>query len=92
MGVAALILGIVSLLMFIFHSSWAAGCGLAAVIFAAIGMKKQKGLSIAGLVLGIIALVIGLIFFLACGECGMCVVTDELAETADLLNDLSSYY
>ena len=72
MGVAALILGIVSLLMFIFHSTWAAGCGLAAVIFAAIGMKKQKGLSIAGLVLGIIALVIGLIFFLACGECGMC--------------------
>lgn len=76
MGVASLVLGIISLLASI--GAGAAGfgwigsiCGVIAIILGAISRKnpEQKGLGTGGLVCGIIALSWGIIATIACVAC-----------------------
>ncbi len=76
MGVASLVLGIISLL--ISFGAGAAGmgwigsiCGVLAIVLGAIGKKnpEQKGTATGGLVCGIIALFWGIIATVACVAC-----------------------
>ena len=76
MGVAALVLGIIS--VFIAFGGGAAGmgwigsiCGILAIIFGSKGSKNgpDKKLAKAGLILGIIALFGGLLLTIACLAC-----------------------
>ena len=76
MGVAALILGIISLVISIGAGAAGLGwigsiCGILAIIFGAVAKKnpEQKGTATGGLVCGIIALVWGLIATVACIAC-----------------------
>ncbi len=71
MGIAALVLGIVSLLLSLF------GGGVLGVISSIVGIilgilgrkdEKQKGMATAGLVCSIIALILGLIVWIACAS------------------------
>ena len=72
MGVAALILGIVSVVIGCFFSylGWIGIiCGILGIIFAAVAKKNPKtnnGTATAGLVLSIIGTALSLILFLAC--------------------------
>ena len=57
-SIAAMVLGIVSVVLFCFFYI-SIPCAILAIIFGIVGMKKGgKGMGIAGLVLGIIALAI----------------------------------
>ena len=59
MSIASLVLGIVGLIVF------AIPCGVLAIIFAALAKKKGKnGMATAGLVLGIIDAVFGVIYMI----------------------------
>ncbi len=76
MGVAALVLGIISLLISIGAGAAGLGwvgsiCGILAIIFGAIGKKnpEQKGLATGGLVCGVLSLVWGIIATIACVAC-----------------------
>ncbi len=72
MGIASLVLGIVSLVSACFFGPLAfigSITGILAVIFGAIGKKNGKSFSTAGLVCGIIAVVWGLIATIACAAC-----------------------
>lgn len=73
MGVASLVLGICSVVLAVFFGSagWlAALLGLIGVILGAVANKKQKtGVATAGVVLSIIGLVLGLLFYVACIAC-----------------------
>lgn len=74
MEMSALVLGIVGLVLSILNSflglSWIGSiCGLLAVIFGALGMKKEgadKVKAKTGFVLGIVAMALGIIFFATC--------------------------
>lgn len=86
MAIAALILGICSLVF-----SWVPflgiGCGIAATILGAIGKGKnpdKRGMAIAGLVMGIIGIVLGVIFT-SCTMCAAC-------EAADVVDSYYYYY
>ena len=73
MGIISLVCGIVGLVMsFIIPTRWIALIlGVIAIIFAAIAMKKtpeKKGMGIAGLVTGIIAVVISIIVIITCAS------------------------
>ena len=62
MGVAALIMGILSLVFcWVPFLCWI--FPILGVIFGAVGIKKQKGMSIAGLVMSIIALALWILIF-----------------------------
>lgn len=73
MGVASLILGIISVVLALFFSGfgWLASIlGLVGVILGAVARKKAKtGVATAGLVLSIIGLVLGLLLYIACVAC-----------------------
>lgn len=76
MGVASLVLGIISLLISIgvgaFGMGWIGSiCGIVAIILGAIARKKpeQKGTATGGLVCGIISLSWGIIATIACVAC-----------------------
>ena len=76
MGVAALVLGIISLFISIGAGPAGLGwigsiCGILAIIFGAIGKKnpEQKGLATSGLVCGVISLFWGIIATIACVAC-----------------------
>ena len=73
MGVAALILGIISVVIGCFFSyiGWIGMLlGIVGIVLAAVAKKKgQKGVATAGLVLSIIGTCLSLILFLACAAC-----------------------
>lgn len=73
MGVASLVLGICSLVVAVFFGSagWlAALLGLIGLILGAAANKKQKtGVATAGVVMSIIGMVLGLLFYIACIAC-----------------------
>ena len=75
MAIAALVLGIIGVVLSIFGGAygWVGSiCGIIAIILGAVGMKKDdpnKGKAKAGLILGIISLVIGIIVSVACIAC-----------------------
>lgn len=75
MATAALVLGIVSVVVcFIPSVNWLGSiCGVLAIIFGALVIKKapddQKGRAKAGLVLGIVAVAIGIIATIICVTC-----------------------
>ena len=75
MGVAALVLGIVSLLIGIFTGGALGWVGailaIIGIILGALGRKnaEKKGIATAGLVCSIIGLVLCLIFYIACVAC-----------------------
>lgn len=76
MGTAALILGLVSLVISIGGSAAGMGwigsvCGILGIIFGALGMKdnSNKGQAKAGLILSIIALTWGVIATIVCVAC-----------------------
>lgn len=77
MAVASLVLGIIGLVCSVFGSpvgaSWLGSvCGVLAIIFGAVGMKKDspdRGRAKAGLVLGILSLTLGVILTIACVAC-----------------------
>lgn len=73
MGVASLILGIISVILALFFSGfgWLASIlGLIGIILGAVARKNAKsGVATAGLVLSIIGLVLGLLLYIACVAC-----------------------
>lgn len=76
MGVAALILGIISLLISFGFGAAGMGwigsiCGVLAIILGAIGKgnPEQRGVATGGLVCGVIALFWGIIATIACIAC-----------------------
>ncbi len=74
MAVASLVLGIISLLISVFFSAygWVGSLlGILGIIFGALGRKnaEKKGLATAGLTLSIIAVVLGLLLYIACVAC-----------------------
>ncbi len=77
METAALVLGIISLLISIFGApagfGWAGSvCGVLGIVFGALGMKKgnpMRGRAKAGLILSIIALTWGIVATIACIAC-----------------------
>lgn len=76
MGVASLVLGIISLVISIGAGAAGLGwigsiCGILAIIFGAVAKKnpEQKGAATGGLVCGVIALTWGIIATIACVAC-----------------------
>ena len=74
MAVAALILGIVALVISLTGpTGWFGSlCGILAIVFGAIAQKKEpsnKGMAKAGLVMGVLALCMGIILTIACIAC-----------------------
>ena len=76
MGVASLVLGIISLVISIGAGAAGLGwigsiCGILAIIFGAVEKKnpEQKGAATGGLVCGVIALTWGIIATIACVAC-----------------------
>ena len=73
MGIASLILGLISLIVALFFSAWgwvAIIVGIVGIILGALAKKKgEGGVATAGLVLSIIGAALGLIFYLACVAC-----------------------
>ena len=63
-GIISLIFGLISILLtFLFYGMWGIAIPIIAIVFGGIGIAKDdsKGLGIAGLILGIISLVIWII-------------------------------
>jgi hypothetical protein len=74
MGIASLVIGIVAVLISLISGplGWVGALlGVIGIILGALGMKnpETKGVATAGLVLSIIATVLGLVIFLACVAC-----------------------
>lgn len=75
MGVAALVLGIISLVIGVFSAGSLGWLGailaVLGIIFGALGRKniEKKGMATAGLVCSIIGLVFCLITYIACAAC-----------------------
>ncbi len=73
MGVASLILGIISVVIALFISGFgwiAALLGIVGIILGAMARKNGKdGVATAGLVLSIIGVVLGLLLYIACVAC-----------------------
>ncbi len=73
MGVASLVLGIIALVLAVFLPAFgwvAAILALIGVVLGAIGKKQGAGgAATAGLVMSIIALALGLLFYIACASC-----------------------
>lgn len=71
MGVAALVLGIVAVVLSLFGLGiFAVIIGLIGIILGAIACKKEKkGVNTAGLVLSIIGTALSIVFWLACAAC-----------------------
>ncbi len=74
MAVVSLVLGIIGLLISVFLNAvgWVGSLlGILGIIFGALGRKnaEKKGLATAGLTLSIIAVVLGILFYIACAAC-----------------------
>ena len=74
MGVASLVLGIVSIVIAVFLSGFAwvgSIIGVIGIILGALARKdpEKKGVATAGLVLSIIGVVLGVLLYLACVAC-----------------------
>lgn len=74
MAVASLVLGIIALVIAVFFGAfgWVGSLlGILGIIFGALGRKdaQRKGLATAGLTLSIIAVVLGLLLYIACVAC-----------------------
>lgn len=74
MGVASLVLGIVALVLAIFVPAFyliTFILGIVGIILGALGRKNaaKKGVATAGLVLSIISVALGLLFYIACAAC-----------------------
>ncbi|MBQ6240659.1 MAG: hypothetical protein IJK56_09955 [Firmicutes bacterium] len=74
MGVASLVLGIISLVcaLFLAGFQWVGAiAGLIGIILGALGRKKleKKGLATAGLVCSIIGFILSIILYVACAAC-----------------------
>lgn len=72
MGVASLVLGIISLCVSVFSAGslglWGTACAILGIIFGVVGKKNPENEKMAkvGLVCSIIALCIGLLLFIIC--------------------------
>ena len=93
-AVAGLVLGIVALCLAWGVTSFAAlPCAIVGLVLSVSGGKALKaagqpsGIATAGLVLGIIAVVLTAIFFFTCGLCTICAL-GAAKETADTLSSL----
>ena len=90
MGIASLILGIIAIVIAIFmpYIGWLGSLlGILGIIFAVIGKKsnpEKKGVCTAGLVLSIIGLILGFLFYLACVAC-LKATSDALESAATAL-------
>lgn len=74
MEIAALVLGIIGLVLSLFGSSGGISfiCSVLAIIFGAISLKKEgsdRGKAKAGLILGIISLALGVVLLIVCSSC-----------------------
>ena len=71
MGVASLVLGIISLVWSLFAGTWmSALVGIIGIILGAVARKQApSGVATAGLVLSIIGTILSLLFFIACVAC-----------------------
>lgn len=71
MGVASLVLGIISLVWSLFAGTWiSALIGIIGIILGAIARKQApSGVATAGLVLSIIGTILSLVFWIACAAC-----------------------
>lgn len=73
MGVAALVLGIVSAALGIFGFGFPIGtiAGVVGIILGALGRKdpEKRGLATAGLVCSIVGTILSVLLFLACAAC-----------------------
>ena len=72
MGVAALVLGIISVLFAVimpYHGWLAVILGVIGIILGALGKKKNAKCATAGLVLAIIGTALAALFWLACALC-----------------------
>lgn len=70
MGVASLVLGIISVVWSCFGGTWlSALVGLIGIILGAIGKKNEANCATAGLVLSIIGTILGLLLYIACAGC-----------------------
>lgn len=72
MGVAALVLGIIAIVLDLFGAGIVGAIlALIGVILGALGRKnpEKKGIATAGLVLSIIGLILGLLFYILCASC-----------------------
>lgn len=91
-GFVAALLGLVLSFLGTWFSIIALPLSVAGLILSVIGGKKVKaagesfGLATAGLVVGIIAVVISTIFFFTCGLCTIC----ALAEAEKIANGIAS--
>jgi len=76
MAIAAMILGIVSLVFCWFAALWWLWlpAGVAGIILGALGKKNtaKQGMASAGLVMSIIGLALGFIWFITCVACVAC--------------------
>lgn len=70
MGIAALVLGIISTVWSCFGGTWiSAIVGIVGIILGAVGKKTGAKCAVAGLVLSIIGTVLGLLLYIACVAC-----------------------
>lgn len=71
MGVASLVLGIISLVWSLFAGTWiSALIGIIGIILGAVARKQApSGVATAGLVLSIIGTILSLVFWIACLAC-----------------------
>ena len=95
MAVAALVLGILSLITCWFGAVGWIGCicGVLAIVLGVLGQKKEpekKGMAKAGMIMGIVALAIGIIMTIACIACIGAVGTAINQAAPDLLDKINS--
>lgn len=70
MGIASMVLGIVSTAWSCFGGTWiSAVVGIVGIILGAVAKKKGAKCATAGLVLSIIGAVLGLLLYIACVAC-----------------------
>lgn len=92
LNVAALVLGIVSLVLWCF---WfiSIPCAILALIFGIIGIKKEgKGMAIAGIITGVINLFVWVLVFVFAFMAGFITALQEDVDTNSNLSSYSTYY
>ena len=66
MGAAALVLGLLSIILCFWTPTYGLIAGVVGIVLGAVGIKKKQKCSVGGLVLSIIGTVLCLILWLAC--------------------------